>query len=411
MRLLQSKMPIYKFVHPQFRVCFLLTLCALCGQSTAQDFKTVHDGIEYAEVTRKIGDDPVKLHLLRLDLKKVRLDVHHAMDAAIGTEKTSSIATRHGAIAAINAGFFRLDKSEFAGDAASSLMIDGELLSEGMNDRVLLEIDNKSKRSDVYIHHFNVWPWFVVMNSYHFYSLSGVNRERTKDEAVLFTSKFGPSTLTEANGTEIVFSDCLRSKGKNRFWIHCEEMQSFANRGNSVIPRNGYVLSMSPGEYQQKGLILKAIDFYRSSKKGKFKLGFYDEFVFRGLGFSPSKTTDVVAGVPQLIKNSKIDITWEQEKASKSFVETRHPRTAVAKLKDGKFLMITVDGRQPGVSVGMNLNELAAYLLELGAVEAMNLDGGGSTTMFLDGRVVNKPSDKEGERKVGDAILVTLRKK
>jgi exopolysaccharide biosynthesis protein len=58
----------------------------------------------------------------------------------------------------------------------------------------------------------------------------------------------------------------------------------------------------------------------------------------------------------------------------------------------------------------MNLYELAEYLFSLGAVEAMNLDGGGSTTMFLDGKVVNKPSDKEGERKVSDAILVTLRK-
>ncbi|MBK6722618.1 MAG: phosphodiester glycosidase family protein [Acidobacteria bacterium] len=118
---------------------------------------------------------------------------------------------------------------------------------------------------------------------------------------------------------------------------------------------------------------------------------------------------DIVAGVPQLIKNSRIDITWEQEKASKSFVETRHPRTAVAKLKDGKFLMLTADGRTEQ-SAGLDLYDLAAYFLELGATDAMNLDGGGSTTMFLDGKVVNKPSDKEGERKVSDAILVTLRK-
>jgi exopolysaccharide biosynthesis protein len=72
--------------------------------------------------------------------------------------------------------------------------------------------------------------------------------------------------------------------------------------------------------------------------------------------------------------------------------------------------MITVDGRQPGVSVGMNLQELGEYLLSLGAIDAMNLDGGGSTTMFVDGNVVNTPSDKEGERKVSDAIVVTLRK-
>jgi exopolysaccharide biosynthesis protein len=119
---------------------------------------------------------------------------------------------------------------------------------------------------------------------------------------------------------------------------------------------------------------------------------------------------DIVGGVPQLIKNGVIEITWEQEKSSKSFVETRHPRTAVAKLKDGKFLMVTVDGRQKE-SVGMNLNELTALLIELGATDAMNLDGGGSTTMFLNGKIVNTPSDKEGERKVGDAILVFPRKK
>jgi exopolysaccharide biosynthesis protein len=58
----------------------------------------------------------------------------------------------------------------------------------------------------------------------------------------------------------------------------------------------------------------------------------------------------------------------------------------------------------------MSLQELAEYLLSLGAVDAMNLDGGGSTTMYLDGKVVNTPSDKDGERKIGDAIVVTLRK-
>ena len=67
---------------------------------------------------------------------------------------------------------------------------------------------------------------------------------------------------------------------------------------------------------------------------------------------------------------------------------------------------MTVDGRQPGVSAGMTLKELTEYLLGIGIVDAMNLDGGGSTTMFLDGKLANKPSDKEGERSVSDALLV-----
>jgi exopolysaccharide biosynthesis protein len=65
-----------------------------------------------------------------------------------------------------------------------------------------------------------------------------------------------------------------------------------------------------------------------------------------------------------------------------------------------------VDGRQPGVSTGMSLEMLAELLLEFGAVEAMNLDGGGSTTMVIHNKVVNRPSDQTGERPVSDAILI-----
>jgi exopolysaccharide biosynthesis protein len=72
----------------------------------------------------------------------------------------------------------------------------------------------------------------------------------------------------------------------------------------------------------------------------------------------------------------------------------------------GKLLLITVDGRQPGESIGMSLPMLAELLLKLGAVDAMNLDGGGSATMVIHNKVVNRPSDQTGERPVGDAILV-----
>jgi exopolysaccharide biosynthesis protein len=91
---------------------------------------------------------------------------------------------------------------------------------------------------------------------------------------------------------------------------------------------------------------------------------------------------------------------------SATFAVDRHPRTAIAKLASGKLLLVTVDGRQPGISAGMSLYMLADLLLELGAVEAMNLDGGGSTTMVIQNKIVNKPSDQTGERPVSDAVLV-----
>ena len=88
------------------------------------------------------------------------------------------------------------------------------------------------------------------------------------------------------------------------------------------------------------------------------------------------------------------------------FGTDRHPRTALARLDSGKILLVTVDGRQPGVRVGMSLQALAELLLEFGAVDAINLDGGGSTTMVVRDKIVNKPSDQTGEGPVSEAILV-----
>ncbi len=135
-------------------VFFCVSTCA------AQDFQTVAKGVEHARLIRQMKSadgkpENVVFNLLRLDLTKVRLDVVHAMDAAIGTETVSSIATRHGATAAINAGFFRLDKSIFAGDAAGVLIIDHKLLSESPDaskvglGRVALMIANKGKQTSV----------------------------------------------------------------------------------------------------------------------------------------------------------------------------------------------------------------------------------------------------------------------
>jgi exopolysaccharide biosynthesis protein len=77
-----------------------------------------------------------------------------------------------------------------------------------------------------------------------------------------------------------------------------------------------------------------------------------------------------------------------------------------AKLESGKLLLVTVDGRQPAISAGMPLEMLTEVLLEFGAVDAMNLDGGGSTTMVIHNKIVNRPSDQTGERPVSDAKLV-----
>ncbi len=378
-----------------YLVSILCVLCASVVNSPAQDYKTLKPGIEYAEVTKEISGLKVNMNLLRLDLTKVRLDVHHAMDAAIGTEKTSSIATRHGAFAAINAGFFRLDKSPFLGDPAELLFIDGKLLSDSNNRRVALTIFNKRRHTEADIGEYKVGV--ALFNGKDFVSsILTINRERKPGDVVVYTPEFGPTTLTDEKGVEILVHNKPPAKSNSVIEIRNPG-------GNSPIPKDGFVISMTSA-VSLDAEIVHALT-YRPRRIAFAPLfGASDKAIPRG------QLEDVIAGVPQLIKNSKIDITWQEEKSSKSFVETRHPRTAVAKLKDGKFLMITVDGRTES-SGGIGLQDLAEYLLSLGATDAMNLDGGGSTTMFVDGKVVNHPSDKEGERKVSDAILVTPRKK
>jgi exopolysaccharide biosynthesis protein len=288
-------------------------------------------------------------------------------------------------LAAINAGFFRLDNSIFVGDAAGALMIDGEMYSEAANDRIALLVSNKKEATKVSIQYLtNYFIGVDIKGRKDFVGFSGVNRERKENEMIIYTPVFHRTTLTGSAGAEIIVEN-------NRV------IRIVSNGGNSIIPPNGFVLS--------------ANETRSSEMLGLLKIGTRISLVPpHFMRASHLDAEDIVAGVPQLIKDGKIDITWEKEKSSKAFVETRHPRTAVAKLKDGKFLMITIDGRSEA-SGGIGLQDLAEYLLSLGAVDAMNLDGGGSTTMFLDGKVVNHPSDKEGERKVSDALIVTSQKR
>lgn len=114
--------------------------------------------------------------------------------------------------------------------------------------------------------------------------------------------------------------------------------------------------------------------------------------IIRGKGAS-----FIVGGGPQLIKEGRVAIPFEDEKITAKFVSDRHPRTAIARLKDGRMLVATVDARQPGVSAGMSLPELAGLLLEFGGSEAIDLNAGGSTTMIVNGKLVNNPSDQTGE--------------
>ena len=112
----------------------------------------------------------------------------------------------------------------------------------------------------------------------------------------------------------------------------------------------------------------------------------------------------VVGGFPELLDGGRIagDLGVAERPG---FSAVRHPRTAVGLDADkGRLWLVVVDGRQVPRSAGMSLPELADLFLSLGVEEALNLDGGGSSAMTLRGRLVSRPSDAEGERRVGNSL-------
>jgi hypothetical protein len=111
------------------------------------------------------------------------------------------------------------------------------------------------------------------------------------------------------------------------------------------------------------------------------------------------RVLDVVGGNPTLVQGGRVVA------GGTTAFDRRHPRTGVGLTPEGRVLLVTVDGRRPGYSVGMTTRGFARLFVSLGADRALNLDGGGSTTMYVRGEVVNRPSDGT-ERPVSSALLV-----
>ena len=92
-----------------------------------------------------------------------------------------------------------------------------------------------------------------------------------------------------------------------------------------------------------------------------------------------------------------------------TFTDVRHPRTLIGIDRKGMLWLVAVDGRQPDYSTGMTFAELLTLCARLDLVNALNLDGGGSTTMVAAGALINRPSDATGPRPVSDALVVRAR--
>jgi hypothetical protein len=121
------------------------------------------------------------------------------------------------------------------------------------------------------------------------------------------------------------------------------------------------------------------------------------------------KMQTAVGGGPVLIQEGRINITNQEEQMFVNGLTDLHPRTAMGYTKNRKLIILVIQGRYKGVAEGATLDEEAKILADLGCYEALNLDGGGSSCMLVNGKETIKPSDKEGQRAVG-AVFIIKRK-
>ena len=372
--------------------------------------EVIAPGVEHLQIVRgykseKEATGPWLINILRIDLSRARLRLVHALDEAVGLETVSSMAARYGALAAINSSYFRTTGT-YRGDSVGVEVLDGKLLSEPNNVRAAIGLIERTGKQEVIFGHLKFegqiaagagvkWHGRLARENTRkmrvpqpTHIINGLNRPRADNELIIFTPEFHRTTLTEPNGLELVVRR-----------VRVVEVRDL--KGSSAIPADGFVISTSGAarEWALKNL----------RRGARVRLNLNLSQVETEQADSWKQATSVIGGGPQLIKNGRVEITNTAEKILPSFVSDGHPRTAIARLKSGQILLLTVDGRQPGESIGMSLGMLADLLLEFGAMDAINLDGGGSTTMVIRNKLVNKPSDATGERPVSDAILVYRR--
>jgi hypothetical protein len=113
-----------------------------------------------------------------------------------------------------------------------------------------------------------------------------------------------------------------------------------------------------------------------------------------------------IGGGPVLVQKRKMAMTHKAERLFVNGEADRHPRTAMGYTRSGQLIILVVAGRHPGISEGVTLRQEAELLLQLGCYEALNLDGGGSSCLLINGKETIRPSDKEGQRPVPAVFMI-----
>ena len=364
-----------------------LLLVLLCVRLPAAE---LGEGIQYWAISKPAV--PLSMHVLEIRRGQPDLWLTVSVGARLKGNKTvpemvAALSPEQGvSLAAVNGDYFE-HKTEprYFGTLEGLCIIDGELVAGPAGRAFCIDWDGQPQIRQVKARFQVTWPTGKSTPFGLNCSPVDYKSEVKTAEVVLFTPRFGRSTGT-TNVRELV----LVPVGKGP-WLPLKTWQTYSasvsavsSAGDTAIPTNGMVLSISKKADAEIPTVRPG-DILRLSTA-------FDEDL--------SKIVAAIGGGPPLLENGRI--------LPKPVVPAqRAPRTAVG-LNATNIFLVVVDGRQANLSIGMDIRELAEFMHELGCTTALNLDGGGSSTFWLAGRVVNSPSDGK-LRPVGNCLILLRR--
>lgn len=396
-----------------------------------QTIKHLAPGITFTQEINK--DIPLVIDVVTVDLtaRGVHVNVGIAQDhiggpdPTDGREEVSSYARRHHAVAAVNGDYF-----PFTGDPLGVAIHGGELYSEpwiGMagkgGPRSVLGFTGDDNR--IVIDRVGFEGEVITADGARS-KLHGIDRMVGKDELVILTPSFRAVHANRPGGTDVVVTGVNLPLRANKLMRGTVASIRVTPDGVDSVPPDGVLLVGGPAH----GAATIAAHLH-AGEPIQFVVGIAsvqnpaagvlmasaprdneDEPSRSGAAIDRTawlwgRMREAVGGGPRLLVNGNIVIDNADEGFDDGFVGFPYPRTAAGISNDGhRLYIVTVDGRQ-SISHGVSLYDMAAILKRYGATDAINLDGGGSTTMAINGVVVDSPGGAGSERPVADMLTVS----
>ena len=371
-------------------VCVTAAVRHRAGAPSGQEAVS-EPGVSYRN--DRIASVPWSIHVLKVDRSRKDLTFYapHARGQVLGVsliaEQARAVPPEIGrAIAGVNADFYERDNRTYAGDPRGLQIVNGELISAPSTVCVWVDAEDDLHLDEVKGDFKVTWPDGTE-------TPFGLNQQRHTNSTVLYTSTYGASTRISGG------RDLILEKDGSGAWLPLQAGQTYRARVRAVqdaadtpLPPDAMVLSMGPQTLARQPAIAPGALLEISTATTPDLRN-----ARTAIGGGPTLIKD---GKPFALKSPPPDAPQVYSERSKY---ERHPRSAVGWNRTHVYL-VTVDGRQTGLSVGMTLAELAEYLAALGCTDAMNFDGGKSAQMWMSGRIVSSPS--HGEDTVANSFLV-----